>query len=74
MIQDIFVLLLVAAAAVYMIVRLRRMAAGQNQCACGSRACDPASLPCGGKVQGPVVSGGLPLLPPACNQRGCGKG
>ena len=62
MIQDSIVLLLVAAAAVYMVVRLRRLAAGQSKCACGSKSC--------GKVSPP--NGGLPVLPPSCNQDGCG--
>ncbi len=80
MIQDILVLLLVAAAAVYTVVRLRRVAGGQNKCACGSKACGPASGPCGGSVTGAGASGqtgtngGLPLLPPSCNQGGCGCG
>ncbi len=69
--QDILVLIVVAMAAVYMLVRLRRMATGKNQCACGSKACGPSKAPCGGAVKG-MGPGSLPLLPPTCNQGGSG--
>ncbi|MGA2255213.1 MAG: hypothetical protein ABSG53_11165 [Thermoguttaceae bacterium] len=76
--ENIVVLLFVAAAAVYMVVRLRRVAAGQNKCVCGSKACGSASPPCGSSFKGAAASGepsgGLPLIPPACNQGGCGCG
>jgi hypothetical protein len=78
MIENIVVLLLVAAAAVYTVVRLRRVAAGQSKCVCGSKACGSASAPCGGSLKDGVAggdsSGGLPLLPPSCTQGGCGRG
>ena len=78
MVQDIVVLLVVAAAAAYTILRLYRMAAGRSQCACGSKACGSRSAPCGVALKGATAigesggaSGGLPLLPPSCNQGGC---
>ena len=78
MIQNVVVLLLVAAAAVYTVVRLRRVAAGESKCVCGSKACGAASAACGNSAQGAAASGnpggGLPLLPPSCNQGGCGSG
>ena len=74
MTENIVVLLLVAAAAVYTVMRLRRVAAGQSKCVCGSNACGPASAPCGGSVRGGAASGGLPLIPPSCNEGGCGCG
>lgn len=52
--QDIIVLVLVAAAAVYTVVRLRRLAAGETKCACGSKSCSPAT-PCGGGPSGNLV-------------------
>ena len=42
MIENILVLLFVAAAAVYTVVHLRRVAAGQSQCVCGSKTCGAA--------------------------------
>jgi len=45
MIENILVLLFVAAATIYMVVRLRRVAAGRSKCDCGSNVCDPES-PC----------------------------
>jgi hypothetical protein len=75
--QDIVVLLFVAVAAVYTVARLRRVATGQNKCACGAKSCGAAS-PCGGNIQkcsepaGP--GGGLPVLPSSCGQGGCGCG
>jgi hypothetical protein len=77
MIENILVLLFVAAAAVYAVARLRRVAAGQSKCVCGSKACGPGSGPCGSSVQDASAAGGpdggLPLIPPSCNQGGCGK-
>ncbi len=77
MIEDMVVLLLVAAAAVYTVVRLRRVAAGQSKCVCGSKGCGAASTPCGAGLKGgagvDVAGGGLPMLPPSCGQGGCGK-
>ena len=78
MIQNIIVLFLVAAAAVYTVVRLRRVAAGESKCVCGSKACGPASPPCGSSAKDAATrrpNGGLPLIPPSCNQGcgGCGK-
>lgn len=70
-IQDILVLLCVAVAAVYMVLRLRRVGTGQSKCACGTKACGAAAAPCGG-VKGPVATGGLPVVSPPCNQGGCG--
>jgi hypothetical protein len=74
--QDIVVLLFVAAAAVYMVVRLRRMAMGQSKCACGTKSCG-ATAPCASAAQCTAANSaageGLPLLPPACGQGGCGK-
>ena len=72
--ENVVVLLFVAAAAVYMVVRLRRVAAGQSKCVCGSKACGSASPPCGSSVKGAGTScepsGGLPVIPPACKQGG----
>ena len=45
MTQNIVVLLFVAAAAVYAVVRLRRVAAGQTKCVCGSKTCGSAAAP-----------------------------
>ncbi len=75
MIENILVLLFVAAAAVYTVVRLRRVAAGQSQCVCGSKTCGAAQKPCGTKGADSTGAGsdGLPLLPPSCHQGGCGK-
>jgi hypothetical protein len=72
-VENILVWLLVVAATVYMAVRLRRMAAGKSNCVCGSDTCDPASVACNSSIKGEAASGGLPLLPPSCSQRGCGK-
>jgi len=76
--ENILVLLFVAAAAVYMVVRLRRVAAGQNRCVCGSKSCGSTSTPSGCSLKGTGASGdtrgGLPLLPPACNQGDGGRG
>jgi hypothetical protein len=76
MTQDTFVLLFVAAAAVYMVLRLRRVASGQSKCACGTKSCG-AAAPCARAAQRTAANGGagegLPLLPPACGQGGCGK-
>ncbi len=78
MIEDILVLLFVAAAGVYMIVRLRRMATGQSTCACGTKTCGapPGSCPSGVQSADAACgpSGQLPLLPPSCNQGECGCG
>ena len=77
--ENALVLLFVAAAAVYMVLRLRRVAAGQSQCVCGSKACGSASPPCGSGSRGDSATGtslgGLPVIPPPCNQggRGCDK-
>jgi len=78
MIEDILVLLFVGAAAVYTVVRLRRVAAGQSNCVCGSKACTSAAGPCECSVKDAAATGQdseLPLVPPACNQGcgGCGK-
>ena len=64
--DNILALLLVAAAAIYMLVCLRRAAAGQSACDCGSKAC----------ASPPSSSEGLPLLPAQCTQGcpGCDKG
>jgi hypothetical protein len=76
-VQDCLVLLFVAAAAVYMVVRLRRVAAGQSKCACGTKACGAGSPPCGSGLKADSANGGpaggLPLISPACGQGGCGK-
>jgi hypothetical protein len=73
MTENILVLLLVAAAAVYTVVRLRRVAAGESKCICGSKSCGPVAATCGSKDAD--KSGGLPLITPSCNQGcgGCGK-
>ena len=75
-IENIVVLLLVAAAAVYMVVRLRRVAAGQSKCVCGSNSCGPGASPCGSTAKDAAVnggaSGGLPVIASGCN--GCGGG
>jgi hypothetical protein len=47
--QDIIALVLVAGATLYMLVRLRRLAAGESKCACGSKSCGPAA-PFGGQT------------------------
>jgi len=73
MTEDILVLSFVAAAAVYMVVRLRRVAAGRSKCVCGSNSCGPASAPCG-RAADADVAGGLPVISPQCNQGGCGRG
>jgi len=74
MIQNIIVLLLVAAAAIYTVVRLRRLAAGESKCACGTTSCGAASSSCG-NGQCNLVSnneqGGLPIISPPCGQGGC---
>jgi hypothetical protein len=76
MIQNIIVLVLVALAAVYMVVRLRRLAAGESKCACGTTSCSAASQSCA-NGQCNLVSnkeaGGLPVIGPSCGQGGCGK-
>ena len=46
MIQNIIVLLLVAAAAVYTVIWLRRLSTGETKCACGSNCCDTKSKSC----------------------------
>ncbi len=71
MTENIIVLLLVAAAAVYTVVRLRRVAAGESKCVCGSKSCGPTAAPCGSGSKDANTSGGLPLITPSCNQ-GCG--
>ena len=76
MIQNIIVLVLVALAAVYMVVRIRRLAAGESKCACGTTSCSAASESCGSGQCHLVSSneaGGLPVIGPSCNQGGCGK-
>jgi hypothetical protein len=76
MIQNIIVLLLVALAAVYTVVRLRRLAAGESKCACGTTSCSAASQSCG-SGQCNLVSnneaGGLPVIGTQCGQAGCGR-
>jgi hypothetical protein len=74
MIENIVVLLLVAAAAVYTVVRLCRVAAGRNKCVCGSNSCSPTSMPCCGGNKSGQTNADLPILPSACDQRGCGCG
>jgi hypothetical protein len=80
-IENVVVLLLVATAAVYTVVRLRRVAAGESKCVCGSKGCGSAAAG-GGRVQDATVrgdpgspNGSLPVLSPSCNQgcRGCEK-
>jgi hypothetical protein len=61
-IENILVLLLVAAAVAYVIVRFRRMAAGRSKCVCGTSACGSAAPPCGSS---------LPVISPPCSQGGC---
>jgi hypothetical protein len=77
LVENILVLFLVAAAAVYTIVRLRRVGAGQSKCVCGSEVCAPATGPCDGGVEGAAAtSDSSPeQVSPSCNQgcRGCGK-
>jgi len=78
--ENIVVLMFVAASAVYMVARLRRVATGQNKCVCGSKSCGSTSTPSGCSVKnmaaGGDTRGGLPLLPPACNRGNgeCGRG
>jgi hypothetical protein len=75
MIQNIIVLLLVAVAAVYTVVRLRRLAAGESKCACGTTSCGAASPSCGSGQCNLVSSnepGGLPVIGASCGQGGCG--
>ena len=62
MILDILVLLFVAAAAVYMVVRLRRMATGQSKCECGARR--PAA-PARGHVRAAFRARRRPAAPAA---------
>jgi hypothetical protein len=69
MIQNLIVLLLVAAAVVYMVVRLRQMAGGESKCGCGSQSCGTAPS-CGGATNA-GGQGQLPLLAPPCGQAGC---
>ena len=77
--ENIVVLMFVAAAAVYMVARLRRVAAGQSKCVCGTKTCGLSSTPSGcsakGTTAGSQPSSGLPLIPPACNRGDgeCGK-
>jgi hypothetical protein len=75
MIQNIIVLVLVALAAVYMVVRLRRLAAGESKCACGTTSCSAASESCAGGQCNLVANGesssGLPVIGPACGKGGC---
>ncbi len=76
MIQNIIVLLLVAVAAVYMVVRLRRLAAGESKCACGTNSCSSASKSCGSgqcNLTANSEPGGLPVIGSNCGQGGCGK-
>jgi hypothetical protein len=73
MTQDSLVLLIVAGAAVYMVLRLRRVAAGQSKCACGTKSCGAAANSCGGAPQTAAAGRNeLPMLPPSCGQGGCG--
>ncbi len=75
MIQDIIVLLLVAVAAVYTVVRLRRLAAGESKCACGTTSCSTASESCGSgqcNLAAKNETGGLPVIGSSCGQGGCG--
>jgi hypothetical protein len=46
MIQNIIVLLLVLAAAVYTVTWLRRLSTGESKCACGSNCCGSKSKSC----------------------------
>ena len=76
MIQDTIVLVLVAVAAVYTVMRLRRLAAGESKCACGTTSCSAASKSCASGQCNLVANneaGGLPVIGPSCNQGGCGK-
>ena len=75
MIQDIIVLFFVAAAVVYTVVRLRRLAAGESKCACGTTSCGAASPSCGSGQCNLVPNnepGRLPVIGPSCGQGGCG--
>ena len=56
-IQDFLVLLFVAVAIVYTIVRLRRVAAGQSKCVCGSKACNTALRPCESSTKNAAATG-----------------
>jgi hypothetical protein len=75
MIENLIVLLLVAAAAIYTVVRLCRLGTGKSKCACGTDSCGAASASCG-DCPAAASSGndasGLPIIPP-CGQGGCGK-
>ncbi len=76
MIDNIIVFLVVASAAVYAVVRLRRVAAGESKCVCGSNSCASSSRSCGSGGCG-IASGGdargLPVIAPPCNHGDCGK-
>ena len=77
MIQNIIVLLLVAVAAVYTVVRLRRLAAGESKCACGTNSCSAASKSCGSgrcNLTSNNEPGSLPVIGSSCGQGGCGGG
>ena len=71
--ENIVVLIFVALAAIYMVLRLRRVAAGRSQCVCGSKACASASQPCGGNASADAPDCGLPVIPSSCSQGGCEK-
>jgi hypothetical protein len=76
MIQNIIVLMLVAVAAVYTVVRLRRLAAGESKCACGTNSCGAAAPSCANgqcNLTSSNQAGGLPVIGQSCSQGGCGK-
>lgn len=76
MVENVIVLVLVAAAGMYTVVCLRRLAAGESKCACGTKSCGSASPSCGSgncAVVSNSEAGGLHVLNPPCGQGGCGK-
>jgi hypothetical protein len=74
MVENVIVLMLVATAGAYTVVRLRRLAAGESKCACGTKSCGSASPSCGTCSAAPSSeAGGLHVLNSPRGQGGCGK-
>ncbi len=74
MVENVIVLVMVAAAGVYTVVCLRRLAAGESKCACGTKSCGSATKSCGTCSAAPnSEAGGLHVLSPPRGQSGCGK-
>ena len=78
MIENSIVFLVVISAAVYTVVRLRRVAGGESKCVCGSNSCGSSSRSCNtgscGIASDVGNASGLPVISPPCNHGDCGKG